>query len=62
MEILEIVVGISIAKQSRAYTLNCNKRFFAKLGISDILNSTMGSESQQESMDCNCVIVVKCAT
>jgi len=32
------------------------------VGISDILNSTIGSESQHEYRNCNCVIVVKSAT
>jgi hypothetical protein len=31
-EILEIAAGVSIAKQGRAYILNCGRNFFAKVG------------------------------
>jgi hypothetical protein len=32
-EIFEIALGVSIAKQGRAYILNCDRKFFAKWGF-----------------------------
>jgi len=47
--ILEIALGGFIAKQGGgAYILNCGCKFFVKLGSSDILNSTIGSGSNNE--------------
>jgi hypothetical protein len=31
-EILEIAAGISIAKQGKAYILNCGRKFFCEIG------------------------------
>ena len=66
LEILEIALGDFIAKQvavgGGAYILNCDCGFFVNLGSSDILNSTIRSESQHEYRNCNCVIVVKSPT
>jgi len=49
-------------KQWGVCNLNCDWKFFAKLEISDTLISTIGSESEHEYRNCNCVIVVKSAT
>jgi hypothetical protein len=32
-EILEIALGVSIAKQGRAYILNCGRKFVQKWGV-----------------------------
>ena len=60
--LLEITLGISIAKQGRGYILNCDRKFFAELERTDLLISTTLSESQHEYRNCNCVILVKSAT